>query len=117
VSEPASPDRADDLDCRACGACCRQIPDGTALVSAEDLVRWKREGRDDILRTLVPGHFSQQGLGTDEAGTCHFLGTPDNPHDCSIYETRGWACHALEKGSPQCLTYRRLYRRSGPATR
>jgi Fe-S-cluster containining protein len=106
VSEPASPDSPDALDCRTCGACCRQIPDGTALVSAEDLVRWKREGRDDILRTLVPGHFSQQGLGT-----------PDNPHDCSIYETRGWACHALEKGSPQCLTYRRLYRPPVPATR
>jgi Fe-S-cluster containining protein len=99
--------RPNELDCRACGACCRQIPDGTALVSEDDLVRWKRDGRKDILDKLVPGHFSQLGFGTDETGTCHHLGTAENANDCSIYETRGWACHALEPGSPQCLSYRK----------
>lgn len=104
-----SPPRVSDstFDCRACGACCRQIPDGTALVSEDDLVRWKREGRQDILDKLVPGHFSQLGFGTDETGTCHHLGTVENPNDCSIYATRGWACHALEPGSPQCISYRK----------
>ncbi len=96
----------EEFDCRTCSACCRQIPDGTALVSAEDIVRWKREARTDILDKLVPGHFGEEGLGTDDTGRCHFLGTPDNDHDCQVYMTRGWACHALEPGSPQCRSYR-----------
>jgi Fe-S-cluster containining protein len=54
------------LDCRACGACCRQIPDGTALVSEDDLVRWKRDGRKDILDKLVPG--SPQCLSYRKSG-------------------------------------------------
>lgn len=75
-------------------------------MSAEDIVRWKREARTDILDKLVPGHFGEEGLGTDDTGRCHFLGTPDNEHDCSVYTTRGWACHALEPGSSQCRSYR-----------
>lgn len=103
-----APDSPEELDCRACGACCRDVADGTALVSEEDLVRWKREGARHILDSLVPGHFSQMGFDTHRDGTCVHLGTPENPNDCSIYATRGWACHALEKGSSQCLTYRRV---------
>jgi Fe-S-cluster containining protein len=99
----------DDFDCLACGACCRDVADGTALVSAEDLVRWKREGAHHILASLVPGHFSQMGFGTHPNGTCLHLGTPESSNACSIYATRGWACHELEPGSPQCRTYRRLY--------
>jgi Fe-S-cluster containining protein len=96
------------FDCLACGACCRDVADGTALVSAEDLVRWKREKADHILASLVPGHFSQMGFGTHADGTCLHLGTAENPNACSIYETRGWACHELEPGSAQCRTYRRV---------
>lgn len=99
----------EELDCLACGACCRDVADGTALVSADDLVRWKREGRGDVLASLVPGHFSQMGFATHPDGTCVHLGTAANENACSIYETRGWACHALEPGSPQCRTYRKLY--------
>jgi Fe-S-cluster containining protein len=96
------------FDCLACGACCRDVADGTALVSAEDLVRWKREGAAHILASLVPGHFSQMGFGAHPDGTCVHLGTAESPNACSIYATRGWACHALEPGSPQCRTYRRV---------
>lgn len=95
------------FDCLACGACCRDVGDGTALVSAEDLVRWKRDGAEHILASLVPGHFSQMGFGTHPDGTCLHLGTAENANACSIYETRGWSCHALEPGSPQCKSYRR----------
>lgn len=100
-------DAADIPDCLTCGACCRDVGDGAALVSADDLVRWRREGRDDILTRLVPGHFSQQGLPTHENGTCIYLAQSDGRVACTIYETRGWACHALEPGSPQCHAYRR----------
>ena len=105
---PCSVGMADELDCLTCGACCRDVGDGTALVSEDDLVRWKREGRKDILDGLVPGHFSQLGLPTHESGTCIHLGLPGQPNHCSIYETRGWSCRAFTPGSSQCLTYRRL---------
>jgi len=95
--------------CRECAACCRDTGDGTVLVSADDLVRWRREKRTDILESLVPGHFGQEGMGAHPNGTCLFLGTEGSPNDCSIYETRGESCRALEAGSPQCLAYRRGY--------
>ncbi len=103
------PPAAEEFNCRECGACCRDVADGTALVSAEDLVRWKREKAEHVLASLVPGHFSQMGFATHANGTCVHLGTPGHPNDCSIYETRGWSCRALEPGSSQCRTYRRLY--------
>jgi Fe-S-cluster containining protein len=98
------------VSCAACeAACCRDVGDGTALVSADDLVRWRRQGREDILASLVPGHFSQQGFGTHANGTCLHLGTAGRPNDCSVYDTRGEACHALVPGTQQCLSYRRSY--------
>lgn len=109
MSAPSSPDQ-EEFDCLACGACCRDVADGTALVSEDDLVRWKRQKADHILASLVPGHFSQMGFATHRDGTCVHLGTKDHPNACSIYETRGWACHALEPGSAQCRTYRKVIR-------
>lgn len=98
------------VSCKMCeAACCRDVGDGTALVSAEDLVRWKREGAKHILDSLVPGHFGQQGFGTHPNGTCVHLGLTGRPNDCSIYSTRGDACHALIPGTRQCLSYRRRY--------
>ena len=38
----------DALDCLDCGACCRTGHDGRILVPAEDLVRWRRLGREDL---------------------------------------------------------------------
>lgn len=97
------------FDCLECGACCRDVADGTALVSEEDIVRWKRQKADHILASLVPGHFSQMGFATHPGGTCVHLGTAENPNACSIYETRGESCRALEPASAQCRTYRKLY--------
>ena len=93
-----------EFDCRACGACCRDATDGRISVSAEDLVRWKRTGRADILDGLVDGHFGLQAFG-HVGGSCVHLGTPDNTNDCSIYETRGHYCRLLEPGSEQCRDY------------
>lgn len=106
---PSQPPDQEEFDCLACGACCRDVADGTALVSEDDIVRWKRQKADHILASLVPGHFSQMGFATHPGGTCVHLGTAWSPNACSIYETRGWSCHALEPGSPQCRTYRKLY--------
>jgi len=95
-------------DCRECAACCRDASDGRVGVSAEDIVRWKREGRHDIVAGLVPGHFGVQALPACESGACVYLGTPGRPNDCSIYPTRGSVCHQLQPGEPQCKAYRRV---------
>lgn len=95
-------------DCQDCGACCRVAgDDGRILVYAEDLVRWRRQGRDDILGRLVEGHFGQQAFASTAEGHCVHLGTDASPHLCSIYETRGQTCRRLEPGSRQCFEYRR----------
>jgi Fe-S-cluster containining protein len=97
----------DELDCLACGACCRQASDGRILVPAEDLVRWRREGRGDILRQLVPGHFGELAFAFTAEGACVHLGVVGQPHACSIYEARGTTCREFERGSWQCHEFRR----------
>jgi Fe-S-cluster containining protein len=103
--EPPEPSAA--LDCRACGACCRDVGN-VVLVSAADLVRWRREGQTKILDGLVEGHFSQLAFPTTTAGACVHQGTPGHPNDCSIYETRSESCRVVLAGSRECLTYRRI---------
>lgn len=97
----------EELDCLACGACCRQASDGRILVPAEDIVRWQRSGRDDIVARLVPGHFSELAFACDDAGACVHLGTSHSPNACRIYADRGTTCREFEKGSWQCLEFRR----------
>lgn len=98
---------AEELDCLACGVCCRQASDGRILVPAEDLVRWRRQGREDLVAQLVPGHFGELAFAYTEAGACVHLGTAASPHACSIYEDRGTTCHEFERGSWQCHEFRR----------
>jgi Fe-S-cluster containining protein len=94
-------------DCTECGACCRvAASDGRILVYEDDLVRWRRQGRDDITGRLVDGHFGERAFASTQAGHCVHLGTDASPHLCAIYETRGRTCHQLEPGSPQCFEYR-----------
>jgi Fe-S-cluster containining protein len=94
------------LDCLACGACCHQRP-GTILVSDNDLVRWKRGARQDILGRLEPGHFGQMAFILGETGACVHHGVPGEPHACQIYADRGDVCREFEAGSWQCLEFRR----------
>jgi Fe-S-cluster containining protein len=104
----------EQLDCRACGACCH-AREGTILVLAEDIVRWKRTGREDVLAQLGPGHFGEMAFAMKPSSHparpglthCVHLGTPENPNDCSIYETRGTICREYAPGNPQCRTARR----------
>jgi len=97
----------DELDCLTCGACCRQASDGRILVPADDIVRWRRAGRLDLVDQLVPGHFGEQAFAYTDAGACVHLGTTDCANACRIYEVRGTTCHEFEKGSWQCLEFRR----------
>lgn len=98
---------AEELDCLACGACCRQASDGRILVPEEDLVRWRRQGRSDVLDHLVPGHFSELAFAATPEGACVHLGTEASPNACSIYADRGTTCREFERGSWQCREFRR----------
>ncbi|HJL18065.1 MAG TPA: YkgJ family cysteine cluster protein [Sandaracinaceae bacterium LLY-WYZ-13_1] len=96
-----------ELDCLTCGACCRTGADGRILVPPEDLVRWRRLGREDLCEATQPGHFGLRAFATREDGSCVHLGTDESPHACAIYPLRGTTCREFEKGSWQCLEFRR----------
>ena len=77
---------------------------------AEDLARWKREGRDDILRGFrdalwVGDHFLSVTTGMT-IHDCPFLDFRDGSFACTIYETRPRVCRDFVPGSsaicPQC---------------
>lgn len=97
----------EELDCLSCGACCRTGADGRILIPAEDLLRWRKLGRDDIAEAVQPGHFGMPGFATREDGSCVHLGTNESPNACRIYEIRGTTCREFERGSSQCLEFRR----------
>lgn len=102
-----SVESAEELDCLACGVCCRQASDGRILVPAEDIVRWRRGGRHDLAEQLVEGHFSEMAFASTPEGACVHLGTAQSPHACRIYADRGTTCREFEKGSWQCREFRR----------
>ncbi|MGF1465735.1 MAG: YkgJ family cysteine cluster protein [Sandaracinaceae bacterium] len=96
-----------DLDCLACGACCRTGQDGRILIPPEDLVRWRRAGREDLVLLTQPGHFGERAFATTADGACVHLGTEAEPNACAIYPLRGTTCRTFEVGSRQCLEFRR----------
>lgn len=101
------------LDCLRCGACCRTGADGRILISADDLVRWRRIGRIDLTLRIQPGHFGLDAFATEPDGSCTHLGTSTEPNACQIYEDRGSTCREFVRGSPQCLEFRRDFGISG----
>ncbi len=74
---------------------------------AEDLSRWKRLGRHDLVAQVQPGHFGEVGFATRDGGACVHLGVPGQQNACAIYEIRGTTCREFERGSWQCLEFRR----------
>ncbi len=98
-----------ELDCLTCGACCRTGDDGRILVPQQDLIRWRRIGREDLVRQLQPGHFGEKAFATREDGSCVHLGTAENRNACTIYDVRGTTCREFGRGSRQCLEFRRDY--------
>lgn len=102
---------SDELDCLTCGACCRTGHDGRILIPAEDLVRWRSAGRDDIAEAVQPGHFGEVAFATRPDGSCVHLGTSDGTtasvNACRIYSDRGTTCRDFERGSRQCREFRR----------
>lgn len=96
-----------DLDCLTCGVCCRSGHDGRILIPPEDLLRWRATGRDDIADAIQPGHFGLDAFATRDDGSCVHLGTELSPNACRIYAERGTTCREFERGSVQCMEFRR----------
>jgi len=106
-----------ELDCLECGACCRTGQDGRILIPPEDLTRWRQIGRNDVADAVQPGHFGMLAFASRDDGSCVHLGIAGSPHACRIYEIRGTTCREFEKGSPQCLEFRREAGLGGPHQR
>ena len=90
-----------------CGAGCRSWHGRRALDREEDVVRWGRIGRRERVEQLQPGHFGEMAFATTPEGACVNLGTAASDNACRIDEDRGTTCREFEKGSWQCLEFRR----------
>jgi Fe-S-cluster containining protein len=79
--------------CRACGLCCELY--GDALAAEEsDLSRWRREGREDLLRRVGEGgSLWNDPVSGDPLPACPFLRYTDAGGAlCSIHETKPDMC-------------------------
>jgi len=79
------------------------MADMIADADGEDLARWKREGRDYILRACrdacwVGDHFMSVTTGMT-IHDCPFLDFSEGAFACTIYETRPRVCREFEPGS------------------
>ena len=102
---------ADDLDCRACGACCRNPPENVA----EGFRDYVEVERDDVIarkpdlmrRYAVVNAEGVPHLRLDPAGRCLALkGALGKRVRCAIYHDRPSPCRRVQAGSELCLRYR-----------
>ena len=107
-----------DIVCRRCGNCCHV--DVAAYVTFEDIERWEREGRHDILAHLRDNGVTWSGdrvvnkFGstiTTCLMTCVYCKWDGPVATCAIYETRTKVCRSFVPGSSDlCPQYRRKVR-------
>ncbi|MCX5807176.1 MAG: YkgJ family cysteine cluster protein [Proteobacteria bacterium] len=100
-----------DITCRRCGACCHV--DMIAYVSPEDIQRWEKEQRYDILDRLHDNNVFWAGdriinkFGTSVT-SCFYLNWDVSFFSCEIYETRPMICRNFIPGSSElCPLYYR----------
>jgi Fe-S-cluster containining protein len=106
-------------ECGRCGKCC--LADFIAYVHEEDLERWRREGREDILGIIereqavwAGDHFASAVDGRYLHG-CPFLTWEGNCHACAIYETRPGTCRRYVPGSSEiCSQFQRSQQDHAP---
>ena len=81
--------------CRRSGDCCI-IHWGSFEAVHEDIVRWKSQGRGDILKHIsIDSSDPDNQHGTFVAKSCPFLGKDEQGlYVCEIHETKPFYCRA-----------------------
>ena len=109
-----------ELDCQACGACCKNPP-GNVAEGFRDYVQVERGDailrKPDLLRRYtVVNADGVPHLRLDPEGRCLALkGALGKRVRCAIYHDRPGPCRRVQAGSELCLEYRaasRSYSRS-----
>ncbi len=95
------------LDCTRCGACCH-AGEGHILITAEDLVRWRRQGLHHLADHTDEGHFGERAFPVSaKTGACIHYDESSGQTLCQIYADRADVCREFQAGSWQCLEFRR----------
>ncbi len=98
-----------DTACQQCGTCCSV--DMIAYVTPEDIERWERQGRQDIISRLRDNEVIWAGDRiVDRTGakvtSCTYLNWNGTTFFCEIYETRPMVCRNYVPGSSElCPLY------------
>ena len=103
---PVDPATGEPLDCTRCGACCH-AGEGNILITADDLVRWRRQGLHRLADHTVEGHFGERAFPVSAAGACIHYDESSGQTLCQIYADRAEVCREFQAGSWQCLEFRR----------
>jgi hypothetical protein len=98
AEEPEST-RVMQLDCFACGACCR---DNRVVLEKPDLARWRAE-KPALLRRSYLRRSNGTVLLRLVEGACVHLG---NGNRCGIYRLRPGNCREFPVGAEPCLAAR-----------
>jgi len=81
------------FECQQCGECCVVLW-GSFEATCDDIIRWRTEKRDDILRhiEIVNDQGSASGIFTSKS--CPFLrkNTAENRYVCMIHDTKPEHC-------------------------
>jgi Fe-S-cluster containining protein len=92
------------VTCKRCGKCCM-----SAYVPAthEDMERWRREDKKEILRAMEHSKALWAGdvVVSSEDGrilfNCPFLRLEENYYSCTIYEDRPKTCRKFKPGASE----------------
>ncbi len=99
-------ERDNNITCRRCGNCCHV--DVAAYVSLEDIERWEKEGRHDILAHVSDNDVTwSKDRVVNRFGSnirtclmsCAYLEWHGSSASCAIYETRTKVCRGYVPGS------------------
>jgi Fe-S-cluster containining protein len=100
-----------ELDCRRCGACCKNLPSNRA----EGFASWVEVDPDDDL--LADAELVRRHVVVDDGGVAHLRLAPDgrclalrgalgDRVRCTLYHLRPSPCRRVQPGDDLCRRYR-----------
>lgn len=98
-----------DITCHRCGSCCHV--DMVAYISPEDMQRWEKERRHDIIARIRDNDVIWAGdriinRSGRKLESCVYLNWEGSSFFCEIYETRPLVCRNFIPGSSElCPRY------------